>query len=115
MYNDYLILGGAGLVGLQVCRHIAALLPARRIVVASLHAAEAEAACEQLEQEYGDRVAFVPESGNLFVPKNFAHTPRSFILSDSAKRKELIRWLYGCACYSPTPRTPQYCLELALR
>ena len=36
MYHDYLILGGAGLVGLQVCRHIMMSMQPRRIVVASL-------------------------------------------------------------------------------
>ena len=36
MYHDYLILGGAGLVGLQVCRHIVMSMQPRRIVVASL-------------------------------------------------------------------------------
>ena len=36
MYHDFLIFGGAGLVGLQVCRHIITQLNPRRIVVASL-------------------------------------------------------------------------------
>ena len=44
MYNDYLILGGAGLVGLQVCRHIVRRLEPSTIVVASLTIEEATAA-----------------------------------------------------------------------
>jgi FlaA1/EpsC-like NDP-sugar epimerase len=45
MYHDFLILGGAGLVGLQVCRQIVLQLSPRRIVVASLLESEAVAAC----------------------------------------------------------------------
>ena len=41
MYHDFLILGGAGLVGLQVCRHIIFNMQPRRIVVASLFKQEA--------------------------------------------------------------------------
>ena len=41
MYHDFLIFGGAGLVGLQVCRHIITQLNPRRIVVASLKEHEA--------------------------------------------------------------------------
>ena len=48
MYHDYLILGGAGLVGLQVCRHIVMSMQPRRIVVASLFEHEAQQACEVL-------------------------------------------------------------------
>ena len=51
MYHDYLILGGAGLVGLQVCRHIVHELQPKRIVVASLFIEEAQKACKQLEKE----------------------------------------------------------------
>ena len=49
MYHDYLILGGAGLVGLQVCRHIVHKLQPKRIVVASLLIEEAQKACKKLE------------------------------------------------------------------
>ena len=58
MYHDFLILGGAGLVGLQVCRHIVMRLQPRRIVVASLLQDEAIAACKKLEAEFGDSLAF---------------------------------------------------------
>ena len=42
MYKDYLVLGGAGLVGTQVVRHIVRSLQPRRIVVCSLKTEEAE-------------------------------------------------------------------------
>ena len=74
MYHDFLILGGAGLVGLQVCRHIILRMEPRRIVVASLFEQEAIDACAKLEKEFGDRIAFVPEYGNLFVPTSLSNT-----------------------------------------
>lgn len=94
MYHDFLILGGAGLVGLQVCRQILFNLKPRRIVVASLLESEALAACARLEREFGDAVAFVPAWGNLFVPKDMAHLPRGAILADSKLRGSLLRALY---------------------
>ena len=95
MYHDYLILGGAGLVGLQVCRHIATDLSPRRIVVASLYEREAREACEILEREFGDKMSFVPAWGDLFVPTPMAEKPRKELVADPASRKRLLDWLYG--------------------
>lgn len=94
MYHDFLILGGAGLVGLQVCRQILFNLAPRRIVVASLLEAEAVAACARLEREFGDSVAFVPAWGNLFVPREMANLPRGQILADARLRGKLLTALY---------------------
>ncbi len=94
MYHDFLILGGAGLVGLQVCRQILANLQPRRIVVASLLESEATAACGRLQREFGDAVAFVPAWGNLFVPRDMAHLTRGQILSDPALRRTLLDAVY---------------------
>ncbi|MGB0637815.1 MAG: hypothetical protein ACPGTU_00685 [Myxococcota bacterium] len=94
MYNDYLILGGAGLVGLQVCRHIVHHMEPRRIIVASLLQAEAEGACEKLENEYGSSVAFVPTWGNLFVPHDLANKSRGELRSNSKIRRRLLASLY---------------------
>ena len=94
MYHDFLILGGAGLVGLQVCRQIVAKLAPRRIVVASLLRSESVAACKRLEREYGDAVAFVPAWGNLFVPVEMAELSRAQILGDVALRRALLNALY---------------------
>ncbi len=95
MYHDFLILGGAGLVGLQVCRHIALQRSSRRIVVASLLEDEARAACARLEREFPERPAFVPAWGNLFVPSHMAALSRHQILADRARRRELLEVLYG--------------------
>ena len=94
MYHDFLILGGAGLVGLQVCRHIVAELKPRRIVVASLKESEAVEATRLLEAEFGDRPAFVPAWGNLFVPSDLADVPRDRMLGDVGTRRRLISGLY---------------------
>ncbi len=94
MYHDFLILGGAGLVGLQVCRQILFNLKPRRIVVASLLEAEAVAACARLEREFGDSVAFVPAYGNLFVPRDMATLPRGAIMADPKLRARLLNALY---------------------
>ena len=94
MYHDFLILGGAGLVGLQVCRQIVANLSPRRIVVASLLESEAVAACKRLEREFGDAVAFVPAWGNLFVPRAMANLPRGQILGNVDLRRQLLAAVY---------------------
>ena len=60
MHNDYLILGGAGLVGLQVCRRIARELNPNRVVVASLLRHEAEHAVSLLKREFGEEIVDMP-------------------------------------------------------
>ncbi|NCG18352.1 MAG: hypothetical protein GWP91_04975 [Rhodobacterales bacterium] len=95
MHKDYLILGGAGLVGLQVCRLIARQLDPRRVVVASLHRVEAEQAVQKLQREFGDEIAFLPVWGNLFVPRKYANTSRTDLLGDAAIRNDLMAAVYG--------------------
>lgn len=95
MYKDYLILGGAGLVGTQVCRQIAQQLSPRRIVVASLFEREAVAACETLREEFDGAVDFAPAHGNLFVPTDMAELGRGAILADPALRQRMLDFLYG--------------------
>ncbi len=95
MYHDFLILGGAGLVGLQVCRQIAMQMDPRRIVVASLLESEAREACTALEEEFGNSIAFVPEWGNLFVPTELAGKHRSELMANDALRRDLLADVYG--------------------
>ena len=95
MYQDYLILGGAGLVGTQVVRHIVRALNPRRIVIASLTEEEALTACEAQRAEFGENVAFEPAWGNLFVPSPMAALGRGEILGDDFLRKSLLDSLYG--------------------
>lgn len=95
MYQSYLVLGGAGLVGLQVCRRIARTLAPKRIAVASLLEREAAAAVESLREEFGDQVEFTPVWGNLFVPAALADLDRRDVMADPALRRALLAWLYG--------------------
>jgi len=90
-----MILGGAGLVGTQVVRHIVLSLQPRRIVIASLLEAEAREACQRHEAEFGRKVSFVPAWGNLFVPTHLANAGRAELLNDDAKRRELLDAVYG--------------------
>jgi hypothetical protein len=94
MYGDFLILGGAGLVGLQVCRHIVMRMQPRRIVVASLTQSEAETAVQVLQAEFGESVEFSAVSGNLFVPTDLAHTSRRDLMGDVGIRHRLMDALY---------------------
>ncbi|MFT4621781.1 MAG: hypothetical protein ACI8PZ_000433 [Myxococcota bacterium] len=94
MFDHYLILGGAGLVGLQVCRRICRDLSPTRIVVASLLEGEARAAVARLEQEF-DSVEFVPEWGNLFVPTDLANASRNAAMADRATRLRLLETVFG--------------------
>lgn len=95
MHDDYLILGGAGLVGLQVCRRIATELSPRRVVVASLLEREAQDAVTQLRKEFGDEIAFLPVWGNLFLPREVANKPRAQVLEAREARRALLETLYG--------------------
>jgi hypothetical protein len=94
MSQVYLILGGAGLVGTQVCRQIAQQLQPSRIVVASLLEHEATAACAALAEELPD-VDFQPAWGNLFVPTDLADLGRAEILESADRRRHLLDLLYG--------------------
>jgi hypothetical protein len=91
--GGYLILGGAGLVGTQVCRQLARLAPAR-VVVGSLLEREAREACDRLGAEFPD-TAFVPEWGDLFVPTQWATLPRKELLADPGRRRTLLDQLFG--------------------
>lgn len=95
MHSDYLILGGAGLVGLQVCRRVAQDLQPKRIVVASLFEHEARGAVERLQREFGTDIACEPAWGNLFVPAELAFRPRNEVLASPELRRQLLDWLYG--------------------
>ncbi len=95
MFHDLMILGGAGLVGTQVVRHIVNSMTPRRIVIASLSEAEATEACASHEREFGEAVSFVPAWGNLFVPTELADLNRKSILSSRGRRQALLEALYG--------------------
>ncbi len=93
-FSSYMIFGGAGLVGMATCRQIARVLEPERIVVCSLVQAESEAAVEELREEHPE-VEWVADSGNLFVPTEFASLGRGALLSDPAKRAAMLAFTFG--------------------
>lgn len=93
-FKTYLLFGGAGLVGMSTCRRIARDLKPERVVVASLTMSEAEAAVAELAEEYPE-VAWVPESGNLFVPTELANLSRNQILDNPDHRETLLDLTFG--------------------
>ena len=93
-FSSYLIFGGAGLVGMATCRQIARVLAPQRVVVCSLQQAEAAAAIEELRSEHPE-IEWVADSGNLFVPTEFANLSRGTLLSDASKRAQLLQFIFG--------------------
>jgi hypothetical protein len=95
MYTGtYLVLGGAGLVGLQVCRNIAREFGPKKIVVASLRPHESEEAVSILSREFPD-TEFAAAWGNLFVPHNLANASSEDLLGSGENRRALRNALYG--------------------
>ena len=95
MYEDFMILGGAGLVGTQVVRNIVRELRPTRVIIGSLLEQEAKEACAGHEREFGKSISFVPVWGNLFVPSDMAYASRGELLGDPARRRRLLDLLYG--------------------
>jgi hypothetical protein len=89
-----LVLGGAGLVGRQVCALAASTLRPDRIVVASLFEHEAVEAVAELAAAAPD-VVFHAAWGDLFVPTDLAARPRRELQEDPAIRRRLLDVLYG--------------------
>ncbi|HEX7191465.1 MAG TPA: hypothetical protein VF381_07815, partial [Thermoanaerobaculia bacterium] len=75
-----LILGGAGMVGVQVAREAARELRPSRIVIAALTQAEVDDAIRSLRDEIDD-VDFVGAPGNIFLPQSLQGVDRGTILS----------------------------------
>jgi hypothetical protein len=98
--ETFLVLGGGGMVGVQVCREIAGKLSPRRIIVASLYQQEVREAIAQLEKEF-PTVHFVGFWGDVFVraewntPDRRRHLSRAKILESAERRAALYDDLYG--------------------
>src|SRR6185295_11349570 len=83
MANTVLILGGAGMVGLQAAREVARELDPKTIVIASLREDEVSEAIEFLKGEIsGPRL--IGEWGNIFVPDALRAVPRNEVFTNSA-------------------------------
>jgi hypothetical protein len=93
--KTFLILGGGGLVGLQIARRIANDLTPKRIVIASLYQEEVKDALNDLNQMFGDKpIEFEGVSGNIFVRNNFTSKSRGELLDDPEHRKALYTDLF---------------------
>lgn len=77
-----LILGGGGMVGVQVAREVARELSPKRIVIASVSEAEVKSALEFLRGQLGDGIDIVGEWGNIFVPEELKGVDRVLIVEN---------------------------------
>jgi hypothetical protein len=93
-YSTFLLFGGAGLVGMATSRLLARDLRPSKVVIASLHIDESEAAVAELSAEFPD-IAWVPEAGNLFVPTEFAMMSRGEILGNTSRRQAMLDFTFG--------------------
>lgn len=92
----FLILGGGGLVGLQIARRIANDLTPRKIVIASLYRDEVENALRSLKKMFASRpIQFEGTWGDLFVRAEFSHEARWRLLESYTRREELYEDLFG--------------------
>jgi hypothetical protein len=89
-----LILGGAGLVGTQICYQVARDLRPTKIVIASLYQAEVRELANELRKEF-PAVQAVELWGNIFVRSEFARTDREELLTNPARRRALYDDLFG--------------------
>lgn len=93
--KSILVLGGWGLVGSAVCRRLFAESPAR-IIVTSLHEAEAREAVDELKREPGaEGIEFVPWWGDVFSRYDRRTTSRGDLLASGEGRQEIIEDVLG--------------------
>jgi hypothetical protein len=86
-----LVFGGAGLVGMAMCRRLVEEKP-KKIIVAALPRAEAEGGVAILKREFPKmgKNFFVTWWGNIFLRNEFKDIPRDEIVNDPEKRLRLI-------------------------
>ncbi|NOX61204.1 MAG: hypothetical protein GXP42_04555 [Chloroflexi bacterium] len=92
----FLILGGGGLVGLQVARRVASDLKPSLIVIAALYENEVREALESLENMFGGRgIRFDGAWGNIFVREELARATRGELLGSYERREAMYDDLLG--------------------
>jgi hypothetical protein len=104
-----LILGGYGLVGMQIARTLARSGEPGKIVLASLRRDEAEAAAAQLASEF-PALEVVCCHGNLFVREEFSHLSRPDLLSSDARIRQLYEDSFGTLRASEPSNISNECL-----
>jgi hypothetical protein len=94
--KSFLILGGGGLVGLQVARRIAYTLDPDLIIIAALTEDEAREAISNLQSMFTDSpIRFEPVWGNIFVRTQLTHASRHELLSEADNRQALYDDMFG--------------------
>ena len=92
----FLILGGGGLVGLQIARRIANDLSPKKIVIASLKEDEVTTAISELKAMFHETgVEFEGEWGDIFLRTEFSNHSRKLLLEKSQIRETLYNDLFG--------------------
>lgn len=89
-----LILGGAGMVGMQVAREAARELRPSRIVIASLRDEEVRDAIDFLRPQI-EGVELVGASGDIFIPQSLQGRRRDEIVRDRASYEELFTEIFS--------------------
>lgn len=92
--NCMLVLGGAGLVGSQIVRHIARELEPERIVVASLFRGEVREFLHDVRREF-PRVEFIGAWGDIFIREELKEERRRRLLQSRTRRDMLYEDLFG--------------------
>ncbi|HEX7592755.1 MAG TPA: hypothetical protein VF429_01160, partial [Anaerolineae bacterium] len=89
-----LLLGGAGLVGVQIARQIAHDVRPDQIILASLYQREVREVIGPLEKEFSN-VQFTGVWGDVFVRADFADEKRTALLQSAERRANLFDDLMG--------------------
>lgn len=77
-----LILGGGGMVGVQVAREVARELSPERIVIAAVREDEVNSALAFLRGQLGQGIELVGEWGNIFVPEELKTVGRDAVVEN---------------------------------
>jgi len=97
--ETFLLLGGAGLVGMQVARRICNDLNPKKLIVASLYQQEVNEAIHGpagLRRMFPEaKIEFIGESGDVFLRDEFAEEKRGHLLESHQRRDELYDDLFG--------------------
>ncbi len=92
--RTYLVLGGAGLVGIQVAERIATELDPERIVIVSRRPSSVAAAVKRLQRR-APSVEIVGEWGDVFLREEYSRSDRTELLVDADTREGIFEDLLG--------------------
>lgn len=96
MQETFLVLGGGGMVGLQIARRIANDLSPKKIIIASLYEEEVEQALHELRSMFiRNKIEFAGFWGDIFVPAEYSASPRQQLLEQDTSREALFADLFG--------------------